>query len=41
MWLQGGNTATGISPEFVMMFILFQLFGAVAAMLFMNFLLGE
>ena len=35
------DTFTGISPEFILPFILFQLMGAVVAMLFMNFLKNE
>ena len=35
------DTFTGISPEFILPFILFQLMGAVVAMLFMNFLENE
>ena len=35
------DTFTGIDPEFVTAFIIFQLLGAFAAMLFMNFLQNE
>ena len=35
------NTFTGINPEFIFSFIVFQLIGALAAMLFMNFIQSD